>query len=173
MAAPGDPHYPLVLTTYRLVEHFGAGATTRHDSWLVELQPEVFAEISPELAASCGVEPGGWIVVETPRAAIEVRVLVTPRLRGGTVSGRAAETVGLVWCSGYKGEEVGAVINDLSPAVLAPEGFIAASKGFACRIRAGRLAGARRTKRLPIAVPTDMRETVPDTPWSAQPEGRS
>jgi len=173
MAGDADDRYPHVLTTYRLVEHFGAGAATRHDSWLVELQPAVFAEISPELAALHAVEPGGWIVVETPRAAIEVRVLVTPRLRNGLVGGRPAYTVGLVWHSGYEGEEVGAVINDLSPAVLAPEGFIAASKGFVCRIRAGRLAGGRRPKPRPIAMPAEFDLPVPDTPWSAQPEGRS
>jgi formate dehydrogenase major subunit len=173
MAAPCDPHYPLVLTTYRLVEHFGAGATTRHDSWLVELQPAVFAEISPELAAAHDVEPGGWIVIETPRAAVEVRVLVTPRLRALPVQGAPAPTVGLVWHSGYEGEVVGAVINDLSPAVLAPEGFIAASKGFVCRIHAGRLANGRRPKPLPIAMPREFDQAVPDTPWSAQPEGRA
>jgi formate dehydrogenase major subunit len=173
MAAPADPRFPLVLTTYRLVEHFGAGATTRHDSWLVELQPAVFAEISPELAAEHAVEQGGWIVIETPRAAIEVRVVVTPRLRVGPVGGRPAHTVGLVWHSGYEGEEVGAVINDLAPAVLAPEGFIAASKGFVCRIRAGRLEGGRRPKPRPVAMPAVLGEPVPDTPWSAQPEGRS
>jgi formate dehydrogenase major subunit len=173
MAPPADSRYPLVLTTYRLTEHFGAGATTRHDSWLVELQPVVFAEISPELAAEHGVEPGGWITIETPRAAIEVRVLVTPRLRLGAGEGHTGQTVGLVWHSGYEGEEVGEVINDLAPAVLAPEGFIAASKGFVCRIRAGRLAGGRRPKPQPILMPTLMNQTVPATPWSAQPEGRS
>lgn len=173
IAAVGDPRYPLVLTTYRLVEHFGAGAATRHDSWLVELQPAVFAEISPELAGEHGVESGGWIVIETPRAAIEVRVLVTPRLRLGVVEGGAGRTVGLVWHSGYEGEAVGAVINDLSPAVLAPEGFIAASKGFVCRIRAGRLVGGRRPRPQALEEPALMSQSVPETPWSAQPEGRS
>lgn len=173
IAPQGDPRYPLVLTTYRLTEHFGAGAATRHDSWLVELQPAVFGEISPELAAEHGVLHGDWMVIETPRAAIEVRVLVTPRLRAGAVDGRPAHTVGLVWHSGYEGEAVGAVINDLSPAVMAPEGFIAASKGFVCRIRAGRLVDGRRPKPQPIEMPAVMSEAVPDTPWSAQPEGRS
>jgi formate dehydrogenase major subunit len=173
IAAAQDPRYPLVLTTYRLVEHFGSGGATRHDSWLVELQPVMFAEISPELAAEHGIANGGWIVIETPRAAIEVRTLVTPRLRLGDVQGRPAATVGLVWHWGYDGETVGAVCNDLAPAVLAPEGFIASSKGFVCRIRAGRLAGEREPTPLPIAMPAEFEIAVPETPWSAQPEGRS
>jgi formate dehydrogenase major subunit len=173
IATAQDSRYPLVLTTYRLVEHFGSGDATRHDSWLVELQPVMFAEISPELATAHGVENGGWVVIETPRTAIEVRALVTPRLRLGPVQGHPAATVGLVWHWGYEGETVGAVCNDLAPAVLAPEGFIASSKGFVCRIRAGRLAGEPEPTPMPIAMPAEFQIEVPNTPWSAQPEGRS
>ena len=50
--SPGDPRYPHVLTTYRLTEHHTAGGMTRTLSHLAELQPELFAEISPELASA-------------------------------------------------------------------------------------------------------------------------
>ena len=43
---PGDPAYPLIATTYRLTEHYLSGPMSRFDSWLNELQPEMFAEIS-------------------------------------------------------------------------------------------------------------------------------
>ena len=43
-----DFHY--VLTTYRLTEHHTAGGMSRFLSHLAELQPEMFAEVSPELA---------------------------------------------------------------------------------------------------------------------------
>ena len=49
-APPGDPRFPYVLTTYRLTEHHTAGGMSRFLSHLSELQPEMFAEISPELA---------------------------------------------------------------------------------------------------------------------------
>ena len=49
--ASGDPRYPLVATTYRLTEHHTAGGMIRRLPWLAELQPEMFAEIDPELAA--------------------------------------------------------------------------------------------------------------------------
>ena len=46
-----DPRYPLVATTFRLTEHHTAGAMSRNLPWLAELQPEMFAEIDPVLAA--------------------------------------------------------------------------------------------------------------------------
>ena len=49
-APPGDPRFPFVLTTYRLTEHHTAGGMSRFLSHLAELQPELFAEMSPELA---------------------------------------------------------------------------------------------------------------------------
>ena len=49
-APPGDSRFPFVLTTYRLTEHHTAGGMSRFLSHLAELQPEMFAEISPELA---------------------------------------------------------------------------------------------------------------------------
>ena len=51
---------------------------SRFDSWLCELQPEMFVEISPELAGERGVANGDWVVVSTPRGEIEARALVTP-----------------------------------------------------------------------------------------------
>ena len=73
--------FPFVLTTYRLTEHHTAGGMSRWLPWLAELQPEVFCEVSPELAAERGLEHGGWATIVTARAAIEARVLVTERLR--------------------------------------------------------------------------------------------
>ncbi len=52
----GDPRFPYVLTTYRLTEHHTAGGMSRWLSWLSELQPEMFCEVSPELAAEARTE---------------------------------------------------------------------------------------------------------------------
>ena len=49
-----DPRFPYALTTYRLTEHHTAGGMSRWLSWLSELQPEMFCEVSPELAAERG-----------------------------------------------------------------------------------------------------------------------
>ncbi len=47
---PGNTAFPVVITTYRLTEHHVGGAMTRWLPWLAELQPELFVELSPELA---------------------------------------------------------------------------------------------------------------------------
>ena len=49
-----DPKYPIVVSTYRLTEHHLSGVMTRWLPWLAELMPELFCEISPELAAEKG-----------------------------------------------------------------------------------------------------------------------
>src|SRR5438270_16009 len=73
---PGADVFPYVMTTYRLTEHHTAGGMSRTLPYLSELQPEMFCEVSPELAAECGLEHGGWATVVSARTAIEARVLV-------------------------------------------------------------------------------------------------
>ena len=48
--------FPYVVTTYRLTEHHTAGGMSRWLPYLSELQPEIFCEVSPELAAERGLE---------------------------------------------------------------------------------------------------------------------
>ena len=48
-----------MITTYRLAEHHTAGGMSRTVPYLSELQPEMFVEVSPELAAERGLEHGG------------------------------------------------------------------------------------------------------------------
>ncbi len=52
-----------VLTTYRLTEHHTAGGMSRFLSHLAELQPEMFAEISPELAHELKIKNGDHICI--------------------------------------------------------------------------------------------------------------
>ena len=77
---PGADVYPYVVTTYRLTEHHTAGGMSRSVPYLAELQPAMFCEVSPELAAEAGLEHGGWATIYTARSAIEARVLVTDRM---------------------------------------------------------------------------------------------
>ena len=65
---PGEPAdragattYPHVASTFRLTEHHTAGPMSRNLPWLAELQPEMFAEIDPVLAARPGSRTAaGW-----------------------------------------------------------------------------------------------------------------
>ncbi len=52
-----DPRFPYVLTTYRLTEHHTAGGMSRTLSHLAELQPELFCELSPQLASAARDRP--------------------------------------------------------------------------------------------------------------------
>src|SRR5436190_13905372 len=87
--------YPFVLTSYRLTEHHTAGGMSRTLPYLAELQPEMFCEVSPELAAERGLEHGGWATIVSARTAIEARVLITHRLKPLRVAGTVVHQVGL------------------------------------------------------------------------------
>ncbi|MDE5879602.1 MAG: hypothetical protein K2G99_06220, partial [Desulfovibrio sp.] len=173
IATPGDPAYPSVMTTYHMVEHWLSGSMTRHIPWLAQLQPESFLELSPEQAKAAGILPGALIAVTSPRASLLMRALVTPRLRIGKVEGREASVVGGFVNSGYKGVVCDPITNDLSPAIMAPDGLIPASKGFVVRVEPGTPAEAEKLSPEPVKYPESMTKPVPDTPWPAQPEGRS
>ena len=66
-----------MATTYRLTEHYLSGPMSRFNSWLNELQPEMFVELSRELAAERGIVHGGWLTVSSARGRIEARAMVT------------------------------------------------------------------------------------------------
>jgi formate dehydrogenase major subunit len=132
--SPGDPRYPHVLTTYRLTEHHTAGGMTRTLTHLAELQPELFCEISPELAAEIGADNGGWVTVATPRGEITARALVTPRIRPLVIDGRTLHQVGLPYHFGGRGLVRGDVVNDLIAISEEPNVRIMESKALVCRI---------------------------------------
>ena len=91
------------MTTYRLTEHHTAGGMSRSVPYLAELQPEMFCEVSPELAAERGLEHGGWATIVSSRTAIEARVMVTERVRALKVRGRVLHQVGLPYHWGWGG----------------------------------------------------------------------
>jgi formate dehydrogenase major subunit len=139
-----DPRFPCVLTTYRLTEHHTAGGMTRWLSWLSELMPEMFCEVSPELARDRGLVHGGWATVATARGNIECRVLVTRRLRPLRIRGRTIHQIGLPYHWGYTGRVRGDSSNDLLPFVADPNVHIQESKALTGDIRPGRRGRARR-----------------------------
>jgi formate dehydrogenase major subunit len=139
LAKPRDPNYPYAVTTYRLTEHHTAGGMSRWVPWLAELQPTFFAEISPSLAATVGVNNGDWIVISTPRNEIEARALVTERMQPMRHDGQVVETVGLPFHWGYAGIVKGDAANDLTPLVGDPNSGIEEVKAFTCNVRKGRV----------------------------------
>src|SRR4051794_3582375 len=130
--------YPYVMTTYRLTEHHTAGGMSRWLPYLAELQPEMFCEVSPELAAERNLEHGGWATVITARNAIEARVLVTDRIKSLVVVGRTVHQVGLPYHWGPNGYSTGDAANELAHLSLDPNVHIQEVKAMTCDIRPGR-----------------------------------
>jgi len=135
---PGADVFPFVMTTYRLTEHHTAGAMTRTLPYLAELQPEMFCEVSPELARERGLRHGEWATIVSSRAAIEARVMVTERVKPLTVDGRTIHQVGLPYHWGNRGLAKGDSANDLFPFALDPNVHIQEVKAATCDIVPGR-----------------------------------
>jgi formate dehydrogenase major subunit len=138
-APPGDSRFPFVLTTYRLTEHHTAGGMSRFLSHLAELQPEMFAEISPELAAELKIKNSDYICVVTLRGAIEARALVSRRTRPLQIDGKTVHQVALPFHFGTAGNVRGDAANDLFPISGEPNVTIMEAKACGCSIVPGRL----------------------------------
>ena len=163
--------FPVVATTFRLTEHYLSGPMSRFNSWLNELQPEMFAELSPQLAAERGIAHGGWMTIRTARGRIQARAMVTRRLKPFLVEGRVVHQIGLPFHWAFAGETVGGNANDLTAIVADPNVSMHESKAFACEVYAGPLEGRAPEATVPTA-PWPTLDPIPETPASAQPEGR-
>lgn len=130
----GSADYPHIISTYRLTEHHLSGAMSRWLPWLAELQPELFAEISPEHAEELGIKNTDFVKISTPRASIRAKALITKRARPYIIGGKKIHYVGLPWHWGYKGIAVGDVVNDLAAMVGDPNVSIHEAKVFVCRV---------------------------------------
>jgi formate dehydrogenase major subunit len=130
--------FPYVFTTSRLTEHHTAGGMSRYLQYLSELQPEMFVEVSPALAAERGLEHMGWCHVVTARSAIEGKVMVTNRLTPLRIENRLVHQVWLPYHWGAGGMVTGDSANDLFGITLDPNVLIQESKVGTCDVRPGR-----------------------------------
>jgi len=137
-AEEGDARFPHVLTTYRLTEHHTAGGMSRYLSHLGELQPSMFAEISPELAGEAGIGNGDWITIVSRRGAVEARALVTRRIRPLKLRDRMVHQVAVPFHWGTAGPMTGDSANDLVPLSAEPNVSIHEGKALLCRVLPGR-----------------------------------
>jgi formate dehydrogenase major subunit len=143
--AVADPRFPYALTTYRVTEHHSAGLPTRATPVTAELQPENFAEIAPELAAELGIANLDWVTLSTARGEVEVKALVTERLRPFRLNGQTVQQVGLLWHFGWEGFATGDIANILTSVVGDPNTSIHEAKAFTCNLRPGRRTQGRPT----------------------------
>jgi formate dehydrogenase major subunit len=142
--SPDDPRFPYILTTYRLTEHHTAGGMSRSLSHLAELQPELFAEISPELAGKAGIVQNDWVTLGTPRGIVSAKALITARMRPLQIDGRTIHQIGLPYHWGWKGMATGDVANDLLAISQEPNVRIMETKGLVCNLVRGRRAEGKK-----------------------------
>ncbi len=106
--------YPIVCTTFRLVEHWQAGAMSRNLPWLAEAQPELFVEISHELAAEKKIKNGDKVIVVSARGEVRAAAVVTARWKPYQLDGKRVHHIGMPWHYGWQGLATGDIANNLT-----------------------------------------------------------
>ncbi len=71
--ALNDARYPYIGTTYRVTEHWQTGLMTRRVPWLLEAEPQNFAELDPVLARAKGISNGDKVILSSRRGQIHLR----------------------------------------------------------------------------------------------------
>lgn len=127
--------YPIVATTYRVSEHWQAGAMTRNLPWNAELVAHMYVEISEELAQEKGIKNGDKVIVSSIRSEIEVYALVTKRFKPYKLKDKTVHHIGMPWHFGYKGIATGASANNLTPHIGDANSNIPEYKAFLCDVR--------------------------------------
>jgi formate dehydrogenase major subunit len=134
MRASCDPRFPLVCSTYRVTEHWQTGVMTRWTPWLLEMQPDMFVEMSRELAGLKGIKNGEWVTVKSARGEVQAVAIVTMRLKPFTIDGTTVHQVGIPWHYGWRypdpeRKELRSA-NLLTPSIGDPNTMIPESKAF-------------------------------------------
>ncbi len=132
-----DIRYPYVATTYRVSEHWQTGVMTRHEPWQLEMQPQMFIEISEELAKEKGIKDGDKVTVSSGRGKLWAIAIVTERFKPFKVAGSTIHQVGMPWHFGWQYPEDGSSgesANLLTPTIGDANTMIPESKAFMVNI---------------------------------------
>jgi len=130
--SPDKDKFPIVCTTYRVTEHWQAGQMTRWLPWLGELVPDMFIELSEELAKEKGIRNGDKVRITSIRnlEGIVAYAMVTKRFKPFEVDGKKLHQIGMLWHFGYKGRVTGSIANDLTPLIGDANTMIPEYKAF-------------------------------------------
>jgi len=134
-----DPRFPYVATTYRVTEHWQTGIMTRPQPWLMELQPQMFVEMSEELAALKGFQNGERVTVKSARGSVQCTAMVTKRFKPFNIGGLTVHEVGMPWHYGWRWPESGTEesVNLLTPPAGDPNTRIPETKAFMVNVIKG------------------------------------
>jgi formate dehydrogenase major subunit len=139
-----DVRYPFVATTYRVSEHWQTGVMTRHEPWLLEMQPQMFVEMSEELAREKGIRNGEKVMVKSGRGELWAIAVVTSRFKPFKIGGSTVHQVGLPWHFGWQypvDGSSGDSANLLTPTIGDANTMIPESKAF--MVNVVKIAGGR------------------------------
>jgi formate dehydrogenase major subunit len=128
-----DTRFPFVATTYRISEHWQTGVLTRHLPWQLEMQPQMFVEMSKELAAEKGIKDGEKVIVSSGRGKVWAIAIVTERFKPFKVAAQTIHEVGLPWHYGWEYPEDGSSgdsANLLTPTIGDANTMIPETKAF-------------------------------------------
>src|SRR5690606_14148728 len=114
----------------RVVEHWQAGQMTRNLTWVSELMPDMFIELSKELAGAKGIQNGDRVRITTARGGISAFAVVTARFKPFKMNGKEYHQIGLPWHWGYSGLSIGESANTLTPNVGDANTMIPEYKAF-------------------------------------------
>ncbi len=131
-----DPRFPYVGSTYRVVEHWQTGLMTRPQPWLLELQPQMFVEMSEELAKLKGIKNGERVRVSSARGSVDCVAMVTKRFKPFNIAGNTVHQIGVPWHFGWRWPESGAEesANMLTVSAGDSNTRIPESKAFMCNV---------------------------------------
>ncbi len=135
--ASADPKYPIVCSTNTITEHWCSGSMTRWQPWLLEAQPELFVEMSPQLAKELKINNGDRVKVSSIRGEVECVAMVTPRLRPFKVAGKVLHQVALPFAFGWlmPKSDKNYSTNQLTPAVGDANTMCPEYKGFMVNVK--------------------------------------
>lgn len=135
LAKAADPKYPIVLTTYSMTEHWCGGGETRNVPNLLEAEPQLYVEMSPELAKEKGIANGDGVIVESARGRVEAIAMVTVRIRPFKVMGKTVHLIGMPFAYGWTTPKCGDSTNRLTIVVCDPNTTIPEAKACCVNIR--------------------------------------
>jgi len=82
---PTDSHYPLTLTTGRILAQYQSGTQTRRVESLVQAAGQPFVELHPDVAADLGIGSEDRARVTTRRGSVVVEARLSGAIRADTI----------------------------------------------------------------------------------------
>ena len=120
------------------------GSTTRNIPWLNELVPEPVLELPVALAQKLDVKSGDWVRVSSARGELEVKALVTPRMKALKIGDQEVTVVWMPYNWGFQGLSTGPSVNHLTIDAADPGAGTQETKACLVNVvRAGRPAARR------------------------------